>query len=133
MNIGDRFVLFLREKKISQKEFCEQTGYGQQSLSKFIQGKTTNPGVQLFILVAEHFPELNIKWLMLGEGNMWDEDFTPSGKKKSEVSIPAGNVVVMGKGSNDELLRELLETKDKLIEMQQHRITSLENELAKKS
>jgi len=133
MSIGDRFVLFLREKKISQKEFCDMTGYGQQSLSKFIQGKTTNPGVQLFILVAEHFPELNIKWLMIEEGKMWNEDFTPSGKKKSEVSIPAGNVVVMGKGSNNELLRELLETKDKLIEMQQHRIESLEKQLGKKS
>ena len=129
MNIGDRFVIFLREKKITQKDFCNLTGYGQQSLSKLVQGKTPNPGVQLFVLVGQHFPELSLRWLIMGEGNIWREDFTPSGEKRDQIVLPMGNVKVMGKGTNMELMQKLLDSKDQIIKTQQALIDELQSKL----
>ena len=129
MNVSDRFLFFLREKKISQKEFCKITGYGVQSLSKFVNGSTSNPGVQLFILTAKHFPEVNIKWLMLGEGEMWNADYVKTGEKKEEIAVPATGLKFLGKAVDPNLLKELFETKEQLIVSQQKRIEQLEKEL----
>ena len=127
MDIGDRFVIFLREKKINQKDFCKLTGYGQQSLSKLVQGKTPNPGVQLFVLVGQHFPELNLRWLIMGEGDIWREGFVSSGEKRDAIVLPASTVKIMGKGTNVEYMQKLLDAKDQLIKTQQDLIDELKS------
>jgi len=44
------------------------------SLSKFLSGNTANPGINLLILIAKNFPEVNINWLMLCDGEMWNKE-----------------------------------------------------------
>lgn len=129
MSVNDRFLFFLREKKITQKEFCEKTGYGVQSLSKFLSGSTSNPGVNLFILTSKHFPEININWLMVGEGNMWNEDFVQSGRKKEDVKVSAEGMVYVGEGMDSKLVNELIETQAQLVESQKKQIEQLEREI----
>jgi len=129
MTISDRFVLFMREKGINQKDFAEKTGYLRQSLSKFITGNVKSPKIDLILTVMTHYPELNIDWLLMGNGDMWHKDYVKSGKKKEDVSVPADGLVVLGTGSNTELVKELFETKEKLLEVQQKRIEQLEQEL----
>ena len=129
MNVSDRFLFFLREKKISQKEFCKITGYGVQSLSKFVNGSTSNPGVQLFILTAQHFPDVNIKWLMLGEGEMWNGENGNAGEQGKYESGTTSGLKFLGKAVNPELLKDLFNTKEELISTQKKRIEDLEAEL----
>ena len=129
MSVNDRFLFFLREKKITQKEFCEKTGYGVQSLSKFLSGNTGNPGVNLFILTSKHFPEVNINWLMVGEGDMWNAEYVKLGNKKEDIKVSASGMVYVGEGMDSKLVNELIETQAQLVESQKKQIEQLEREI----
>lgn len=109
MDINDRFLLFLREKRISQKEFCEKTGYLRQSLSKFITGTTKLPKIDWVIGLLEQYPELNMRWLLLGEGEMWLD--TPISKVEDSEQIKAL------KNENRMLQTALLDAKDEIINL----------------
>ena len=129
MSISDRFVLFMREKGINQKDFSEKTGYLRQSLSKFLTGNVKSPKVDFIQLIMTHYPELNIQWLIMGTGEMWNEDYIKSGSKKEDVKVPATGLTYLGEGMDTNLIGELLETKDQLIESQQKQISQLEKEI----
>lgn len=73
MELSDRFNLFLRDKGVSQKEFSDTTGYLRQSLSKIVTGKTKMPKSDFIIALMKSYPDLNLKWLLLGEGEMYQE------------------------------------------------------------
>lgn len=134
MTVSKRFSHFLKEKKLSQKEFCQITGYGYQSLTKFLSGQTSNPGINLLIVTKQHFPEINIEWLVSGEGPIWNqEELDRKGlpyKNKAE-SAPE-DIEIIGKVNSlglDPIYRNLLETKEELIAMQKEQIIELKERL----
>ena len=134
MTVSKRFTHFLKEKKLSQKEFCQITGYGYQSLTKFLSGQTSNPGINLLIVTKQHFPEINIEWLVSGEGPIWNqEELDRKGlpyKNKAE-SAPE-DIEIIGKVNSlglDPIYRNLLETKEELIAMQKEQIIELKERL----
>jgi transcriptional regulator with XRE-family HTH domain len=68
--LRERLNQFLLEKNLSQSEFARQTGYHQKNISGFLTGTVKMPKVDLMVALATHFPELNLRWLLLGEGEM---------------------------------------------------------------
>ena len=129
MSISDRFVLFMREKGINQKDFSEKTGYLRQSLSKFLTGNVKSPKVDFIQLIMTHYPELNINWLIMDDGDMWNEDYIKSGKKKEDIKVPASGMVYVGEGMDSKLVNELIETQAQLVESQKKQIEQLEREI----
>lgn len=131
MTIHDRFLFFLRESNISQKEFCNATGYSPQSLSKFLSKKTENPGVNLYSLTSIHYPRVNIKWLMTGEGSMWETEAL--GGDISEDAVAGEELFFFddttSKATVSSIYSDLLKTKDKLIQAQEVQIENLKKEL----
>lgn len=71
MTIGKRFALILKEKGVTQKSFSERIGYREQSISKLIKGQTQSPRADLIVQVAISFPDVNLRWLLIGEGEMY--------------------------------------------------------------
>lgn len=69
--VSDRFLFFLREKGLSQTNFETITGFPQHNLSRFIRGTVKSPKIELITALLSHFPELNLRWLLLGEGEMF--------------------------------------------------------------
>lgn len=134
MTVSKRFSHFLKEKKLSQKEFCQITGYGYQSLTKFLSGQTSNPGINLLIVTKQHFPEINIEWLVSGEGPIWNqEELDRKGLpyKNTAESAPE-DIEIIGKVNSlglDPIYRNLLETKEELIAMQKEQIIELKERL----
>ncbi len=103
MTISERFEQFLGIKRISQKKFSEITGFPTYSLSKIITGRTNIPKIDFIIALMEHFPELNLRWLLLGEGEMFtNKTFHLSNEFKNEL---------------DNLRIENSKLKDKIIEL----------------
>ncbi len=140
MTVNNRFTHFLKEKKLSQKDFCQITGYGYQSLTKFLSGQTSNPGINLLIVTKQYFPEINIEWIVSGEGSVWHQE------ELDRKGLPYNNtpeatdddLEVIGKMSSlglDPIYRNLLATKEELIAMQKEQISDLKeriNELKKR-
>lgn len=71
MTIGERFALVLKEKGITQKSFSERTGYSEQSISKLMKGQTQSPRADLVAQIAVLLPDVNLRWLLVGEGEMF--------------------------------------------------------------
>ena len=51
-------------------EFAALLGWSPQYLSKLIRGDTF--GISPVITIITKFPEINVRWLLLGEGEMID-------------------------------------------------------------
>ena len=71
MTVGERFALVLKEKGVTQKSFSERTKYSEQAISKLIKGQTQSPKADLIAQIAISFPDVNLRWLLLGEGEMF--------------------------------------------------------------
>jgi|AntRauTorckE5430_2_1112549.scaffolds.fasta_scaffold03327_5 transcriptional regulator with XRE-family HTH domain len=99
MTIGERLAILLKDKGISQKAFSKKIDYREQSISNLITGITKSPRADLVMEVARLFPDVNLRWLLLEEGEMFvNED------SASEQII-------------DELQKENSKLKDKIIEL----------------
>lgn len=71
--INQRVRRFFENKKISQKLFSEVTGYDEKSISNIVNDKTKYPKADFFQALAIHYPEINLRWLLIGEGEMEGE------------------------------------------------------------
>jgi transcriptional regulator with XRE-family HTH domain len=69
-DIKNRFETFLNSKNLTQAEFSRITGYHPKNISGFLRGTVKMPKIDLVVVLATHFPELDLRWLLLGEGEM---------------------------------------------------------------
>lgn len=104
--IGQRFTLFIKKKNISQKIFSKTTSIAEKTVSNIANDNTRNPKSDFFAATLRHYPELSIRWLILGEGEMW---------------LPEGGATV-GTGKVD-IEKELADLKHKLKDYDQIKAT----------
>ena len=69
--VNERFTHFLKCEKIDQKKFSETTKINDGTVSNIAIGKTKEPKASFFQAIAKHYPHVNIRWLLLGEGEIY--------------------------------------------------------------
>lgn len=106
--VSDRFLYFLREKGLTQTEFETITGFPQHNLSRFITGKVKSPKIELITALLSHFPELNLRWLLIGEGEM----FTSNNEMNIQQLLEK---LALLENENGNLKDELMKAKDRII------------------
>lgn len=67
----DRILQIMRSKNMSQNEFASAIKMSPASLSSIINGHN-NPTTKYVFAIHDRFPEININWLMFGEGEMME-------------------------------------------------------------
>lgn len=110
----NRLSLFIDNKNLSIREFERETGVGNAVISSAIRNKGYI-GTDKLIKIFTKFPELNIKWLLIGEGEMIENKYDTN-EKESEI----------------EENRILYDDKDKFIEHLQNEIEFLRDLLKSK-
>ncbi len=55
---------------LNQKEFADKTGVSESSIKKYEKGSSM-PGGEFFIGLVQNFPDINIRWLLTGQGEMF--------------------------------------------------------------
>ncbi len=65
-----RLKFYFDSKKIQRKDFCQKTGYSEKNLSNALTGSVKLPRIDLIESLIRYDPNLNIRWLLLGEGEM---------------------------------------------------------------
>lgn len=63
--------------QMTQQDFAARLGISPASLSSIFTGRT-NPSQKQVMAIHHAFPEINISWLMFGEGEMIVSSSTPS-------------------------------------------------------
>lgn len=66
----DRIRQLMLDKAMSQKSFASELCIAEATLSGIFNGRT-RPTNQTVSAIHECFPEVNIMWLMFGEGDMY--------------------------------------------------------------
>lgn len=102
MTIGERLAILLKYKEISQKAFSKKINYREQSISNLITGQTKSPKADLVMEIARLFPDVNLRWLLLEEGEMLKEGMSIAEETQQQLN---------------DLLIENSKLKDKIIEL----------------
>ena len=77
-----RIMQLMKSKGMTQQEFSRATGISPASLSSIFTGRTA-PTMKHAEALHRYFPQLNMSWLLFGEGEM----FVPS---EAETEVPEG-------------------------------------------
>lgn len=81
----DRIRFIMNEKKMSQQDFASTLNISPASLSSIYNGRT-NPTNNHVNAIHLAFPEININWLMFGEGEMYGTEDIKDEKVDSSLS-----------------------------------------------
>ena len=76
--VKERVKMYLKERGISQASFCKQVGLSPGyigAMRKSFQPATINN-------IVSEYPDLNITWLLTGDGEMLNKDTSESGEYK---------------------------------------------------
>lgn len=68
-NIVEKINLILKAKNISARQFAEEIGVQPSGMSHILSGRN-NPSLDFVMKVVRRYPEIDIKWLMFGQGEM---------------------------------------------------------------
>lgn len=83
----DRIKEIQNMTKMSQQDFAKQIGVAPGSLSSIYSGRT-QPTNNYVIGIHKAFPDINVNWLMFGEGDMYDK---PKDDNSSTPSLDNGS------------------------------------------
>lgn len=146
LSVNERIRILLKNLDISQQVFAKSIRVSPQVVSLAIKGPNY-PSFAFFKGVAEAYPYVNIRWLLLGEGSMFTNG-DPQNFFSKQVELEVSGNIVQGsnnkqkvyshKTPNDEnlsnivdllkvekdalikenqLLKDLLKSKDQVIDM----------------
>lgn len=66
----DRILEIMKRNNMTQQEFAAALEISPATLSNIFNGKT-NPTNNHVMAIHKRFPQINVNWLMFGEGNMF--------------------------------------------------------------
>ena len=84
--IGERIDEICDKLNLSKADFTRRIGLeSNATISRIASGKV-NPSYEVLKKIVEGFPEINIAWLLTGEGEMMSGKTTEPQEKKTEPS-----------------------------------------------
>ncbi len=66
----DRIIKFIEAEHISAAEFADKIGVQRSSVSHVLNGRN-NPGFSFIQKILESFSNINSRWLLTGEGDIY--------------------------------------------------------------
>lgn len=109
-----RFTHFCKINNISKKEIEQKANLAQPKVYRYMNGETKYPRLDFVNSIAKGFPNLSLRWWILGEGQM-----------KSDNQVPEDSVIIKKK--------ELESKNQQILELQQKIINFTDdNELVKR-
>lgn len=105
-NLVERLKLFMQSYKLNQSELAKELGYkSSEKISRLFRKDGANPSVDIILDISNKFEDLNIEWLLTGNGLM-----------KKEESL-------------NDLMSKQLKENDLFIQFLRERITKLEKQI----
>lgn len=86
MEMKDRIRQLMDDHNLSQQEFAQRLNLSAASLSSIFTGRT-NPTNKHVLAIHHAFPEVNVNWLLFGEGDKFSNASVLSTPSKQEVVV----------------------------------------------
>jgi transcriptional regulator with XRE-family HTH domain len=71
--MNQRLQQFLAAENISQAQFADSIDVARASVSHVLAGRN-KPGYDFIRSISDHYPKLNLEWLISGKGKMYKQD-----------------------------------------------------------
>ena len=84
--MNTRLKQFLAAENITQAQFADTINVVRASVSHVLSGRN-NPSFDFIKAMMQHYPNLNIDWLMFGKGKMYKDNRAP------ETSPPVEDIL----------------------------------------
>ena len=81
----DRINLILKAKNLTSRQFAEEIGIQPSGMSHILSGRN-RPSLDFVMKVVNRYPEIDLKWLTLGEGEMYNTS-APIQKKEKKAEL----------------------------------------------
>jgi transcriptional regulator with XRE-family HTH domain len=101
-----RLQKLVKALNLNQSAFAKSLGMTQPNISRMVNGES-NVSVEVLLGISKRYEEVNLHWLLTGDGNMFLEELK---KENSEVNNLPGS----GKGRLEEL-EERVENLEKIV------------------
>ena len=135
MSINNRFSQFTHNLRIKSKDLAKIMNVSESSISAIINGRNA-PSYESILALAENYKNLNLRWLITGEGEMWEKlskpylqeekpnfSFEPSPAYKASEPTPQAPDILAGlMAAYQEIIT--LRTENKLLREQINNLTS---------
>lgn len=84
----DRLVQFMNSTGLSSSQFADTTGIPRPSLSQMLHGRNKSVNNQVLAKLNAAFPNLNILWLLFGQGEMLLNPNIKTSEPENDVISP---------------------------------------------
>ncbi len=92
--VNQRIKILIVSQKMKQKDFSEHLKISEKVMSNVINGKNP-PNFGFIEAILRNFDRLNARWLILGEGEMWEGEVKEAApaKEYNEVDRTLADLV----------------------------------------
>lgn len=98
MTASQRIKHLIKVEGTTIESFADKVGTTKSALNQMFKNDS-NPKLALIQACMRNFPQLSLKWLVMGEGNMWEGVALDEEKEKELVSLKK-QLEEMGKQTN---------------------------------
>lgn len=123
--IGERIDALCMALGLSRRKFAEIIGENPSTIASIVRG--TNPSSNIICSILEQYPELNERWLLMGEGPLWKKDLL-SLSVKDDKEQDALKLQIESKNSTIAALQGQVSALEKLIDIYEKQIQLLQKE-----
>ena len=131
--LNERFKKILFELNMNASEFANKLGYGSpEKISRLLRKNSAKPSFDILKDIANNFDNINVVWLLNGSGSMF-KDFSINTDHGSNFVVGNSNNTNTNSNNNNnnngnkveleqskkenEMLKELIKSKDEIIEL----------------
>lgn len=107
----NRLKQFLAAENITQAQFASTINIGKANISHVLSGRN-KPGYDFIKAIMVGYPHLNLNWLMLGTGKMYDMSLPVREKPVTDGTIIFNDDDDEDEDEDDDNDLELLDTQD---------------------
>lgn len=76
--ISERISYLMERLNLSQNQFSKEIGTSSAMISQIVTGGKDSFRVDLIQKIITRYPDLNPRWLLLGQGDIWQKQVDPS-------------------------------------------------------
>lgn len=104
MSIKDRFKMIMEREKLTAGAFAESIGVAQATISHILGARNKYPSTEVILRLHQRYNDINLEWLLTGQGNMSNNADTPAPTPEnigSYYPLFAENAENAGKGADE--------------------------------
>lgn len=91
--MNDRLKRFMDAENISQAQLADNMGVARASISHILAGRN-KPSYDFLLNLAQHYPTLNLEWLLTAKGKMYNSIVANTLFEQSEDYIDASRTAI---------------------------------------